>query len=183
MLVEGASGARAPTLARSSYRDPVSYYGPGEPDYEPYREPDEPAPTPATGSTALLVVLVSVLVVVLCGGGVAALYLIGSKDRQPVAAGSGPATPAATNRPSSASPSGSSDPTAIIKGQCVQNVGTEDAPVLKVVACGPGTFQVLARIDGTIDTTKCKQVAGSTHHYFYDTTPDTLDFILCLKKT
>ncbi len=169
-------------LARSSYGDPVSYYGAGQPDYEPYEEPGEPAPTPSTGSTALLVVLVSVLVVVLCGGGVAALYLIGSKDRQPVAAGSGPTTPAATSRPSSASPSGSYDPTAIIKGQCVQNVGTEDAPVLKVAACGPGTFQVLARIDGTIDTTKCKQVAGSTHHYFYDTTPDTLDFILCLKK-
>jgi hypothetical protein len=169
----------------------VSYYGPRGPDYEPdyepygepYEEPGEPAPTPSRGSTALLVVLVSVLVVVLCGGGVAALYLIGSKDRQPVAAGgSGPPTPVATNRPSSAAPSSSYDPTTIIKGQCVKNEGTDDAPVLKVVACGPGTFQVLAKFDATSDITKCKQVPGSTHHYFYETTPKTLDFVLCLKK-
>jgi hypothetical protein len=64
----------------------------------------------------------------------------------------------------------------------VQNTGTEDAPMLRVVTCGPGTFQVLSRIDGTVDIGKCKQVPGSTHHYFYDTTPDTLDFVLCLKK-
>jgi hypothetical protein len=166
-----------------------SYYGSGDASgYEPYQGPGEPEPerpTPGAGSTALLVALVSVLVIVLCGGGVAALYLIGSKDRQPTAAGpggGGPATPTGTNRPPSASPSASYDPSAIIKGQCVVNEGTDETPVLKVVTCGPGTLQVLAKIDGTTDATKCKQVPGSTHHYFYDTTPDTLDFVLCLKK-
>jgi hypothetical protein len=51
-----------------------------------------------------------------------------------------------------------------------------------VVSCAPGTFQVLAKFDGTNDVTKCKQVPSSTHHYFYETTPKTLDFVLCLKK-
>jgi len=158
----------------------VSYYE----RPEEHHEPGEPDPTPAAGSTALLVVLVSVLVLVLCGGGVAALYLIGTKDRQPAgtAAVGGAATPTSTNRAASASAAASNDPSAIIKGQCVVNEGPQDAPVLKVVPCGPGTLQVLAKIDGTIDFAKCKDIPGSTHHYFYDTTPDTLDFVLCLKK-
>jgi len=158
----------------------VSYYE----RPEEHHEPGEPDPTPAAGSTALLVVLVSVLVVVLCGGGVAALYLLGTKDRQPTgsAAASGPATPTPADHAPSASPSLSNDPNLIIKGNCVTNTGTDDAPVLKVVACGPGTFQVLAKFDGTDDVTKCKQIPSSTHHYFYQTTPKTLDFVLCLKK-
>jgi hypothetical protein len=169
----------------------VSYYGGG---YQPFPEPEpeaektdelqaQPVRSPA-GSTALLVVLVSVLVVVLCGGGVAGLYLLGTKDRQPTgsAAATGPATPTPANRSPSASPSAAYDPTSIIKGNCVVNTGTDDTPVLKVVACGPGTFQVLAKFDGTNDVTKCKQIPSSTHHYFYETTPKTLDFVLCLKK-
>ena len=40
----------------------------------------------------------------------------------------------------------------------------------------------LAHFDGTKDDTKCDTVAGSTHKFFYDTSPDTLDFVLCLKK-
>jgi len=161
----------------------VSYYGPGDAGHEVSSDSGVPEPTPSQGSPVLLVALVSVLVLVLCGGGVAALYLIGAKDRQPTATGAGgPATPTPTNRPASPSGSPSYDPSAIIKGQCVRNDGTDDAPVLKVVACGPGTFQVLAKIDGTTDTTKCKQIPGSTHHYFYETTPNTLDFVLCLKK-
>ena len=171
----------------------MSYYGGGyQPFPEPEPEPDsektdelQAQPTrSARGSTALLVVLVSVLVVVLCGGGVAALYLLGTKDRQPTGSvtASGPATPTPADHAPSASPSVSNDPNLIIKGNCVTNTGTDDAPVLKVVACGPGTFQVLAKFDGTDDVTKCKQIPSSTHHYFYQTTPKTLDFVLCLKK-
>jgi len=179
----------------------MSYYGPGDASdpweqgarehsgYDPYGEPSyppappesTPAPAPARSSTALVVVLVSILVVVLCGGGVAALYLIGSKDRTPAA--NGPAAPSTSHATSpSTSPSPSYDPTSIIRGQCVANDGTQDAPVLRVVGCAPGTFKVLARFDGTIDENKCKSVPGSTHHYFYDTSPDTLDFVLCLQK-
>ena len=150
-----------------------------QPEYE---QPAERPPS-AAGSTALVVALVTVLVLVLCGGGGAALYLLGAKDHLPTA--SGPAAPSTHAAASpSASPSGtrSDDPNAILKGQCVVNNGSEEAPVLHVVGCAPGTFQVLARFDGTTDKTKCKTVAGSNYHYFYDTSPDTLDFVLCLKK-
>lgn len=152
----------------------MSYYGSG-PASDPWEQ--QPAPPPPAGSsTALVVLLVSVLVVVLCGGGVAALYLIGLKDRQPaVASGAANGSPGASTSPSF-------DVSSIVKGQCVVNDGSETVPVLRAVTCAPGTFKVLDRIDGTIDTNKCKQVPGTTHHYFYDTSPDSLDFVLCLKK-
>jgi hypothetical protein len=126
-----------------------------------------------------------VLALVLCGGGVAAAFVLNSGSSTPSARRSNAPTPSST--PSalpSPSASGVYDPTSIIKGQCVANDSTDaDHPRLRVVpACGPGNYQVLARFDGTKDTAKCDAVAGSTHNYFYDTTPDTLDFVLCLKQ-
>jgi hypothetical protein len=131
-----------------------------------------------------------VLVFVLCGGGGLALYLLNSKGSTPTAQGSpvvqgSPATGAAGssgNPTRSGAPTPSYDPSSIIKGQCVANDGTEDQPRLRVVGCTPGSYLVLARFDGTADTKKCTTVAGSTHDYFYETTPGTLDFVLCLKK-
>ena len=136
-------------------------------------------------STGLIVTLVVVLMLVLCGGGALALYLIGSKDSSPTAqksAGSaGPVASASAGQLSAAASSGY-DPTSIIKGQCVVNDGDENTPRLRVATCGAGTYLVLARFDGTDDTKKCDPVAGSTHNYYYQTTPATLDFVLCLKK-
>ncbi len=138
-------------------------------------------PAPSRRATITVVVLVGVLVLVLCGGGSAALYLLGTADRQPAAAASIPPSP--RGRPSNAAPpSPSFDPGSIIKGNCVVNQGTDEVPVIRAATCGPGTFQVLVRIDSTSDTTKCREVPGTTHHYFYSTTPATLDFVLCLRK-
>jgi hypothetical protein len=39
---------------------------------------------------------------------------------------------------------------------------------------------VVKRIDGTADGNRCKGV--TTWNYFYDTTPDDNDFVLCLQK-
>jgi hypothetical protein len=168
----------------------MSYYGGSGPVSDPWDAagedgsdelgPPEPAPG-SKGSTALVAVLVSVLVLVLCGGGVTALYLIGAKDRPSTA--TGPAAPT-MRAAASASPSSSPsyDPSLLARGQCVVNDGTDSAPVLRVVGCGPDTFEVLARFDGTTDQNKCKSIPDSNYHYFYDTSPDTLDFVLCLKK-
>jgi hypothetical protein len=147
----------------------MSYYGSGSAS-DPGEQP------PAGNSTALVVLLVSVLVVVLCGGGVGTLYLIGLKDRPPAVAGG------VTNGSPGASTNPGVDTNSIVKGQCVVNDGSKEAPVLRVVTCAPGTFKVLDRIDGTIDTNKCKQVPGANFHYFYDTLPNSLDFVLCLKQ-
>jgi hypothetical protein len=117
---------------------------------------------------------------VLCGGGGLALYLLNSKNSTPDAHRPPSATPSGGTGSPTAAPS--SDPRSIIKGQCVANDGTEDEPQLRVVDCTPGAYLVLARFDGTDDTGRCNTVAGSTHDYFYQTTPSTLDFVLCLKK-
>ena len=131
----------------------------------------------------LLGVLVGVLAVVLCGGGAAGLYLVGAKDRQPAGSASASVPPPTPHsRPPTATASAAFDPGSIIRGNCVTNTGTDEAPVLHLATCGPGTYLVLVRIDSTSDVTKCRTVPGVTHHYFFSTTPATLDFVLCLKK-
>jgi hypothetical protein len=154
--------------------------------YDGYEAQVEPAPSeepdgrpPGRGATILVAALVTVLVIVLCGGGVTALYLIGARDQPPARTNA-----LSPTHPASPSPSGtpSLDPNTILKGQCLVNQGTADAPVLRVVSCRPGTYQVLQRFDGTSDKARCSAVPGSNFNYFYDTTPDTLDFVLCLKK-
>ncbi|OLE24912.1 MAG: hypothetical protein AUG44_17685 [Actinobacteria bacterium 13_1_20CM_3_71_11] len=167
----------------------MSYYGPEEPGQasDPWEHSapvpydvdlgyPEPPTAESRGSRALLIVLVGVLVVILCGGGVGALYLIGAKDNRP------PANPAlAQTHPPSASASPTFDPNSIIKGQCLVNEGTDDQPTVRVTGCTPGTLKVLSRIDATSDKDQCKKVPGANRVYFYKTTPDSLSFVLCLQ--
>jgi hypothetical protein len=142
---------------------------------------DGGAPPARHGASGLVITLAAVLVLVLCGGGALALYLMHAKDSvaggqsSPAATGSGSAGPRANAAPSY-------DAGSIVKGQCVANDGTGDAPKLRVVNCAPGSYLVLARLDGTTDTNRCTMVPGSTHDFFYQTTPSTSDFVLCLKK-
>jgi hypothetical protein len=170
-------------VANPDERFEPTYEAPTEehPSYRPDRYDTQEAEPPAKrGPTGLIITLVAVLVVVLCGAGALGYYLLkGGNDKTP-AAQTQP-SPTQSNSPT-ASAAPSYNPTSIIKGECVVNDGDDQAPKLRVVGCGPNTFQVQARFDGTKDDTKCDTVAGSTHKYFYDTTPDTLDFVLCLKK-
>ncbi len=171
----------------------MSYYGrdqPGEPwqgtgapggyGADPYGPADGQwvVAQPSQGSKGLVAVLAAVLVLVLCGGGVAALYLIGAGSHTSSAGGSSP-TPASTAASGTA---GSYDPTGIKLDQCVENEGSDLDPRLKVVTCAPGALKVIKRFDGTVDVTQCDNVKGATHHYFYDTTPNSADFVLCLQR-
>src|SRR5262249_22286890 len=172
-------------VADPDQRFEPSYQAPTEehPSYRPDRYDVQGAEPPAKrrGPTGLIITLVAVLAVVLCGAGALGYYLLrGDSGKTPAAAGGAPSARGSA-RPTASGPP-SYDPTSITRGQCVVNDGDDQAPKLRVVACGANTFQVLARFDGTKDDTKCDTVAGSTHKYFYDTTPDTLDFVLCLKK-
>jgi hypothetical protein len=163
-------------------------YGPpygGQPDHQAGDQYPQPPAPPPKKSAGLVIGLIAVLALVLCGGGVAAAFVLTSGSSAPSAHNSAGPTPSDTSNASpTASPSTVYDPTSIVKGQCVANDGTDaDHPKLRVVPrCGSGNYLVLARFDGTKDTAKCDGVAGSTHNYFYDTTPDTLDFVLCLKQ-
>ena len=180
----------------------------GNPALDDARRPDQHGDSPPVGPTspaepagprrhrsaaaakispALLVTLIVVLIVVVCGGGGLALYLMSSQDEPPAAHGRPASTgPAGHGMASAASPGGapgpSDDPASIVRGRCVANDGTEDAPQLRVVTCGQGAYLVLARYDGTDDTHRCDPVAGATHNFYYQTTPSSLDFVLCLKR-
>jgi hypothetical protein len=136
---------------------------------------------PKRGSKGLVAVLAAVLVLVLCGGGVAALYLIGAGTGRSNAGGSSSSPPSA-GPSASGSATSRYDPTGIKVDQCVKNEGTDLDPRLTVVPCGRGTLKVIKRFDGTVDDKLCNDVKGATHHYFYDTTPDSADFVLCLQQ-
>lgn len=131
----------------------------------------QPARREPAGSRALLVVLVAVLVVVLCGGGVAGLYLLGKGNQSSSGAG-------ATGQTSSGT---TVDPTAITIGECMVNDGTDDVPKIRIVTCTPGTLKVIGKINGTVDQNQCKQIAGANRAYFYKTSGDAQDFVLCLQ--
>ena len=68
-------------------------------------------------------------------------------------------------------------------GDCLVNDGSEDAPVLRLVSCGPHTYVVLARVEGVTDADKaCAGVVGYEYNYSYESPLDAgLDFVLCLK--
>jgi hypothetical protein len=127
-----------------------------------------------------------VLVVLLCGGGVVALYLIGKNSKTPSAQGTHPPSQQPSLAPSTAADSPSPDTadpiTSITAGQCVVNNGSDKQADLQIVACGKNTFKVLKRFNGTLDPKKCSTVSGYTHYFTYETTPASDDFLLCLKK-
>lgn len=69
-------------------------------------------------------------------------------------------------------------------GDCVVNDGSGDAPILRLVSCGPGSFTVLARVEGVTDAdSACAGVVGYDYKYEYESPlEDSLDFVLCLKS-
>ncbi|MFD9702632.1 hypothetical protein [Lentzea sp. NPDC059081] len=53
----------------------------------------------------------------------------------------------------------------ILVGNCLRNSGTDTSPAMVAGSCGHGSFVVLARNAGTVDTAVCAAVAGHTHNY------------------
>jgi hypothetical protein len=137
------------------------------------------------GPVALVAALCLAVVLVVCGGGALALYLINGHHGstaavlRPAPTGTAPSAGGKT----SPSPTGSPlNPAAVVKGECVLNDGTQDQPLLRLAACAPGVFLVVGRFDGTDDVHRCDAVPGATHNFFYRTDPASLSFVLCLKR-
>jgi len=69
------------------------------------------------------------------------------------------------------------------QGDCVINKGSESKPDMVLVTCAPDTYEVLARIEGTIQISECEKVVGYKYHYFYDSElGDKFDFVLCMSE-
>jgi hypothetical protein len=182
--------------------------GPGRDGYPEVGHEPEP---PKRSSTRLIVSVVVVLAVLVLGGA-ATLFYLNSRDHDPAASppgnhatnqaggaqtggpqaggGQGDATApagqdpgAATGQSGTPAPESSAEARFATKGQCLVNDGTNEVPRMRIVACGPNTYEVLARFDATIDyQTECGKVKGYQFHYFFDSELNALDFVLCLKK-
>jgi len=157
--------------------------------------PGPVGPPPKKGGSGLLVAVIVVLAVLVCGGGATGVYLLSKNGKKNTGSGAttgptaaatatattGPSpTPAATtNSPTPDDTNGARDAKA---GDCLKNEGTNDAPKMRKVPCAAGTYEVLKRFDGTADTKKCDGVPGYQYNYYYDSTVNSFDFVLCMKQ-
>lgn len=160
-------------------------------------QPAQPLPPPKKSSGGMIVLVAVLVVLVLAGGGGAAYFLLNqgddkgneaSGDPTPGPAESASPTPAASATPTPSSTAAVSDARDVKKGECVQNVGSEAKPVMKVADCDEKkVYEVLDRFDepasGEDDAKKkCADVEGYTNWYFFNSQLDSLDFVLCLKQ-
>ncbi|HET6484180.1 MAG TPA: hypothetical protein VFG35_29610 [Actinoplanes sp.] len=142
------------------------------------------SPVTPRRNTPILILVVALGALIVVGLGATAWLLNErrSAEKQPTAAGS------ATAPVAGPAPLGSEDARFYVKkGDCVVNEGTDEAPTMRVAACTSGTYEVLDRIKGKTSgkkdaERKCSKVTGYTKWFFYDSSLDDLDFVLCLKE-
>lgn len=149
-----------------------------------------PPQAPERNRSGLLVGGVIALILITVAGGTA--YYLLNRDSGDKSGNESTATPSlsatASSRPNGASSGTNSDPAVgedarMAKiGDCLVNRGTEQQPDMRKVACAPGTYQVLKRIDGTADKARCDGTPNLTDWYFYDHPDNSHDFVLCLRK-
>jgi hypothetical protein len=152
-------------------QQPVGYAQPG---YDQRIQPNYGGDTdwepPRKRSSGLITTLVILFVVLLLGG--AGLVYVLLQDNN---SGGG--------NPSVCTTAPGADPHCFTVGQCLRNVGTQDAPSLQIATCDAGAFKVVQRFDGTHDSHKCDGVKDSDQPFFYDQfNSDDRDVVLCLHK-
>jgi hypothetical protein len=143
----------------------------------PPRPSDRPERTGPSGTT--LGVIIVVVLLALAGAGIAAVFLTRDDGRTPTG-NQGGAPSASVPAPSSSAPN--ADAKVAKTGDCLVNRGTTNSPDMQKVKCAANTYEVLKRIDGTADKSKCEGTPGLTDWYFFDHSENKQDFVLCLKK-
>lgn len=142
-----------------------------------------PHDSPPRRNTPMVALVVTLGVLMVAGLGTA-LWLLNDRRQPPPTAS--PTTSAAVDP--GVAPVGSEDARFNVKqGDCVLNEGTDDDPEMRTTVCTSGTYEVLKRIEGKTTgekdaESKCSKVTGYTKWYFYDSSLDDLDFVLCLKE-
>jgi hypothetical protein len=165
--------------------DPVWGAGPAAIPQQPmsYQGWGTPPPAPPRRNTPMVALVVALSVLMVAGLG-AALWLLNDRKQQPASV----QAPASAAADPGVAPAGSEDARFNVKvGDCVVNEGSDDDPAMRTTACTSGTYEVLKRVEGKTTgerdaESKCAKVAGYTKWYFYDSSLDDLDFVLCLKE-
>jgi hypothetical protein len=177
----------------TGYPDPLtesSYIGqPGpRPDHTPNSVSGEvwgPPQAPVRqrrSATAIGVVIVVVLLAI--GIATATAVFLTRGDHK----ADGPTTPTSGSASAGPSKSAAGNPTANADakvaqaGECLVNKGTANEPDMQKITCGPNTYEVLKRLNGTSDYEQCKGTPNLTDWYFFDHADNAQDFVLCLRK-
>lgn len=182
----GAHPVSMPSAMDSSAGYPASpNYGAAAPNAAPAAWGRPPAPP--RRRNAPIVALVTVLVLLICGGLGTTAWLLNERTEPGGQADPTPTTSPANDEVTNPQPRSSEDARFVAEGQCVRNEGTTQKPAMKIVACASGTFEVLRRVDGRTTgeadaEDKCSKVPNYTKWYFYDSQLDSLDFVLCLRE-
>lgn len=188
----------------SSY-GPFDRPGQGQPRYQPGQQ-DQQSGSRIGRGCASLIVAIAALTVLLLGAGVAYLFSRGDGDKTASSAtnsGAGAAseTPGAPSQAEQSdepvepgqeiragqsatpAPEASAEARFAVKGQCLVNDGTDENPRMRIVTCAAGTYEVLARFDGTTDFKReCAKVKDYQFHYYFDAELEELDYVLCLRR-
>jgi len=140
-----------------------------------------PAPPAARSRTGLLIVLVSALAVLAVAGWAVGLYLL---KRAPQAGAPVPETSQSETYPAPAPTSAAAGAATAGVGDCLRNTSRTRQPVMEASECKPGSYEVLARVNGTKNYAKtCKgRVKGYEFYYYFDSADDSGDFVLCLRR-
>lgn len=153
-------------------------------------------PPPKKKSPLLLIFGILGISLLLCCGGFSAWALATADDRATNDGGTATVDP--TSSPSPAKPKRETDGADKAKvGDCI-NIYSLPAPsptatpseptsqtvsASERVACAPGGYEVLKRIDATTADAACDAVTGTTSQYVSDQPlSQSDDFVLCLKK-
>jgi hypothetical protein len=184
----------------TQYVPPPDYGQPGPQGAEMWEAPAAEtweAPTGEPGrpkrSGSRLITLIVVLAVVLSGATATGLYLVsnrGGGDNTAAKAPTEQPKPTATAAQAESTPTAAAgenggagnDALAANVGDCLVNDGTNEVPKMRKVTCVKNAFEVVKRFPATIDKSKCNGVPGYTHNYFFDSSVDTEDFVLCLNQ-
>jgi hypothetical protein len=132
-------------------------------------------------ATAIGVTIVVVLLAI--GGAAAAAVFLTRGDNHN--AGPGPdrsGTPSASASSTAPSASANAEARTAKVGDCLENKGTREKPDLRKVTCAANTFEVLKRINGTVDHNRCTGTPRFTDWYFFDDQGDAQDFVLCMGR-
>jgi hypothetical protein len=148
--------------------------------------PPVPVPAPPKRNTPIVALVITLGVLIVVGLGTTAWLLNGQAAKRDKPASAAQASASVAADPGAGTQS-SEDARFVKAGQCVVNQGTEGKPVMHKSVCASGAYEVLKRIDGPTTgeadaKSKCSRVPGYTKWYFFDSSLDELDFVLCLKE-
>jgi hypothetical protein len=149
--------------------------------YQP-PQPGYSAPQSAARRAPIWLGAVAAAVLGVVGFGVVGVAVLSQSNRSsigigttPTAVGSGATHPLPSRTPSPSE----NDAARAREGDCLSITGARDAPLVRLVPCGtPGSYVVVRRFDGTVDTGRCATVPESTSWY----RQENPDFVLCLRK-